>query len=221
MTLKRAEVKLLPTKQKGNTLIFRENRLMWQDKRSAKNDRKHPITKYFHLYILSDEEIKEGEILPYMMCWSDGSCELINSNNRISEARRLSGLAKKIIATTDKLVHPKDFKDVKDWYLPQPSEDFIRVYAEAYNKNDIIKYVDVEYQEIEIYQEIKNEGFGSYFGKKESEYKLKVNSKNEISIRKIKDIWTRDEVEELLLKCNKDLRLLAGDRLHKWIEDNL
>ena len=54
---------MLPTNEKANEdkLIFRENRLMFQTKKEAKNDRKWSISKHFHLYILSDEKIKEGD----------------------------------------------------------------------------------------------------------------------------------------------------------------
>jgi len=62
--MKKCKVVMLPTNEKAYTeLIFRENRLMYQSKKSFKNDRKWSETKHFHLYILSDEEIKECKVV--------------------------------------------------------------------------------------------------------------------------------------------------------------
>lgn len=151
-----------------------------------------------HLCVLSDEEIKKGEILPYVMCWTDGTYELFNSNNSISESKRLSGLAKKIIATTDKLIlkisksiNKEQFPDI---LVPQPSQSFIEYFISEYNKGNIITEVMVEY---DVYYKdgynnwlLYNKEFWDKTGNKPkfgTKSQLKINPDNTINIKPIKN----------------------------------
>ena len=109
-----------------------------------------------HIYIISDEEIKEGD-------W------FINDLNQIKKciSRDTEGYidfeggfntkpssCKKIIATTDTTlkitISPYLFPEggacqSKDFLLPQPSQQFIEKYIEEYNKGNVITDVMVEY----------------------------------------------------------------------------
>lgn len=226
MTLKRTQVMLLPTEQKGNALIFRENQLMWQNKHSAKNDRKHHITKYFHLYILSDDKIKEGDWFIDLrdkdnLCWEDIYCAGYGGSPEFANT-----IGKKIIATTDSsLASGKglDSFSGKPNLLPRPSEDFIKVFVEAYNKNDIIKYVDVEYEHSRPGDCGCRGMVHDSCAWVDDVYNIKVNSKNEMSIRKIKDTWSREEVKLAFMNFLKDNKLsgISGVTVSKWIEKNL
>lgn len=84
-----------------------------------------------HLYILSDDEIKEGDWViangtPYQVLdildnsYKTKLCWVSNVN--------------KIISSTDKSLN-----------LPYPSESFVNKYIEKYNKNEKIDVVMVEY----------------------------------------------------------------------------
>ena len=110
-----------------------------------------------HLYIISDDEIKEGD-------W------FINDLNQIKKctSRDTEGYidfeggfntkpssCKKIIATTDTTlkitISPYLFPEggacqSRDFLLPQPSQQFIEKYIEEYNKGNIITDVLVEYE---------------------------------------------------------------------------
>lgn len=66
-------------------------------------------------YYINGENLKENEICPYIMCWLNGTYELFNSNNSISESKRLSGLAKKVIATNNPNIDtPKVINEVEN-----------------------------------------------------------------------------------------------------------
>lgn len=238
MTLKRIEVVMLATNKKAN-LAFNKitNKLgLYNRFIECTTDFKPQ-----HLYFLSDDEIKEGDWfidlrdsynkIPYQ-CTGITSNFILCSSNEINHPKMC---CKKIIATTDDSIGYTNLKvsPVPNFCtFPEPSKDFIKVYIEDYNKGNKIEQVDVEYEigkcQCSVnspFEECVNE-YGTC-----TEYKLKVNSKNEISIRKIKDTWTREEVESL---CRKAFLLYKSDNTgypglikstqeseDKWIEDNL
>lgn len=125
-----------------------------------------------HIYFLSNEEIKEDDwcIFMYDLAPKYGICKGRNIQDK--------SLAKKIITTTDTSLG-----------LPQPSKSFIQAYIKAYNEGKPITKVLIEY-------EIKNisddEGF---FNLTE---RIKINSSNEITIKKVKNSYTQQEVDDLL-----------------------
>ena len=110
------------------------------------------IDRYFeaqHLYIISDDEIKDGDYfladnrlnttsnkgLPnWVLC----KCTKVKNSwvycNEIPDEGHNGDWCKKIIATTDESLN-----------LPQPSQQFIQKYIEEYNKGNIITDVLVEY----------------------------------------------------------------------------
>lgn len=51
-----------------------------------------------YLWIDKDSKIKEGDILPYVLCWSNGIYELVNSNNGIRRSK--IPFAKKVIESS-------------------------------------------------------------------------------------------------------------------------
>jgi hypothetical protein len=161
---------------------------------------------YQHLYILSDDEIKEGD-------WYIK--ELFNTLKYdwykvVTE--RFPNDYKKIIATTDKSLD-----------LPQPSQSFIEKYVEEYNKGNVIAEVLVEYETAT--NQVPNGTTIDW---------LKVNPKdNTITIKKVKDSWSREETVTLCLKMQHDyikykeschygpnMREIT-DWTDKWIEENL
>ena len=140
---------------------------------------------------------------------------------------------KKIIATTDSSLRTKvrtmkqtdNLEVFLDW-LPEPSQSFLEVYVREYNKGNVIKEVMVEYE---------RDGIGFTHDKhgKELPWKLKVNPKdNTVTIRRVKDSWTREDVITSVLKMQhdygqyKDTHIDADMReiaewTDRWIEENL
>jgi len=196
-----------------------------------------------HLYIISKEETKNGELIydsvntyiPERIIINhgdDGDGTLNNKNGYFP-----------VIATTNKSLK------IGDWIhndsliaLPEPSQSFIQKYVSKYNEGNEIKEVMVEYEEYhgisqsiaEIYAVSESDNGRDYdksFDEKLNElgreYKLKVNpNDNTITIKKIKDTWNREEVMELLNKCwiqatKKTIEPLTESGFSKWIGENL
>lgn len=96
-----------------------------------------------YLYILSDEEIKEGSEFH----WFFNVETKVVFKSTIKHPN-----CKKIIATTDRLIIGNDTgksllgTDLNN-YLPQPSQQFIEKYISEYNKGRQILEILVEYEE--------------------------------------------------------------------------
>lgn len=183
------------------------------------NQPEHFVTrlglKYVHIYITSDEEIKEYDWIYYPMPQANYPgkinhiIEQYQTNKHDKEL--VQKFCKKIIATTDKCllvtVHGKG-SIVTPEYLPQPSKQFIQKYITEYNKGNIITECLVEYSEY-------TDGTRDEDGYPLSKYKLHIDSHNCITIKPIKDTYTREEVIKLLLEAP------SGLKIHEYIEQNL
>lgn len=234
MKLKR-NVVMLPTNDKASTdgLVINPStkKIQYNDaisKRDAKYYTDAGFT-YNHLYITSDEEIKEGD-------W------YIDDTNTIRQSVTSDGDYwsrrkdyKKIIATTDKSIAvQKDSITIcsgksrintyptEKTIIPSPSPEFVQAYIKAYNAGKPITDVMVEYTPTT-----------------ETVYELgidcsvvvpilKVDSNNCITITKVKDSWTKEEVIAILHKYlddsstkNEAFHKILEEQLNQWIEQNL
>lgn len=187
-------------------------------------------TKFYHLYFLSDEEIKEGDLVigvekdygiynqihqvKVIKKLPDGDLFWFNDNENGISA--IPEHCKKVIATTDSslTIYRGGFNMGKS--LPKPSDSFIQKYISEYNKDNIIEYVNVEYN---VYGPIWKE-----------KWELKVDKNNEITIKPIKSSWSRDEVILLCKSAFIDGTYSGGlgpreesieSELNEWIEENL
>lgn len=212
MTFKKTQVVMLPTNEKAN-LALNSNGKLALSNHSYNNS---PNFTNQHLYFLSDEEIKEGDwfILgnnkdkPYQV----GYCGFIPDREKGD---------RKVIATTDSSLREHD--DTVPYpktrpALPQPSQDFIKVFVEEYNKGNVIEEVDVEYE-----GQYRINTDGEPIGLPVHNYRPKVNSKNEITIRKIKDSWSREEVKLLIERYQDTFGSMgsASSFCQNWISKNL
>ena len=217
---------MLPTISANNPIVY-----LYPDGKLYLLPPKTGVAKMLHLYITSDEEIKEGD-------WYIDDCnkirQSVTSDKEYWEVRKDY---KKIIATTDTSLKIKYdgtslITDNWDKSLPQPSQQFIEKYIEEFNKgNQITEYLaEVEKKWINSKGEIGN-NFNSVALYEESIkefdamliHQLKLDSQNQITIRKQKDNWSRKEVEELCRKAYLVGRGSGRSLLHfdKWIEENL
>ena len=163
--------------------------------------------KHQHLYIISDDKIK---LFDWVYNNKENIVEQITSKTQlifVLEENKENQTFKKIIATTDTslktTISPYSFPEggvckSKDFYLLQPSKQFIEKYIEEYNKGNIITDVLVEYELIS-----NEEYFGNTVNPDDDvpyfDEKLKINPKdNTITIKKVKDSYTREEVDRLL-----------------------
>lgn len=229
-TLKRVKVVMLPTNEKAPEhdylfLYQPSNRLV-----------KDGFVQ--HLYILSDEEIKEGD-----WCYDKLNNKVYQASSIVihnMKSMEYEIYLKKIIATTDKSLglNKYDQQIVERWgnsknQLPQPSEGFLDVYVDFYNRGKPITEVMVEYEE-EFFADSKG-GFGSE--KERDDYvfrtgashscwsrkSLKINPKdNTITIHKCKDSWSKEEVKALALQSFLEgVDRISAEDFDKWIEENL
>ena len=238
---KRAQVTILPTEQYTN-LCLGHNLSYVESKNSISIDAiwksiklQYPY-KPQHLYIISEDEIKEGD-------WFIGDnisikqCTLNNGGNINFKGGWYSGSTncKKIIATTDALLinrRQMTFMDeATEWIydLPQPSQQFITKYIEEYNKGNIISDVLVEYKR--VFETVAKGMIGhpeddiSWWNEK-----LKINpNDNSITIKKLKDSWSREEhaadvkrlCNLLYFSANIDVDFNTKEELDNWIDQNL
>ena len=223
-TFKKAKVVMLPTNKPsklGDLATYKGKSLAKVIKEGV--NFKNTTVQFWNLYIISDDEIKEGD-------W----CYDLKNNCILQAKSSYEGMRiKKIIATTDKsleisnnldynqlLPNRKDFR----FYLPHPSEQFIQKYIEEYNKGNLITDILVEYELIS-----NEEYFGNtvnpdddvpYFNER-----LKINPKdNTITIKKVKNSWNKEEMINklyLMSEFMKNKTSLTESSFNKWIEENL
>lgn len=199
MSFKRTKVVMLSTNEKASLLLgTSKGGLLIKSNRGVSNS---THLKNQHLYLLSDDEIKEGD------WFLEKGLRISVFPNYLTDTNE----CKKIIATTDKsLVVSKDTGIVGiEYNLPQPSESFIQKFIYAYNNDDPITEVMVEYNHLQSTTDLNEEW-------------LKVNSSdNTITIRKMKDSWTREEVINLCREAINYGKDYNGNLSEKWIEYNL
>lgn len=213
-TFKKTKVVMLTTNEKASSLsVLNSGKLNYGAEAMSSIN-----TKLQHLYFLSDEEIKEGD-------WCVDKHKVVFKQETDKIFSEFTG-SKKIIATTDKSLMWHDKTPIGEnvnglWkILPQPSQSFIEKFVEEYNKGNVITEVMVEYE----YSYRKNDDGEDIGFPVHEPLVLKINPKdNTITIRKIKDSWSREEVIELL---HKRMEYTFGEdydksTTDKWIEENL
>jgi len=233
---------MLPTNKDGalkqnrvdKRLVYKEN-VVWNNTGTLGHNPQH-------LYILSDEEIKEGDWIYHTLddkpikATDEWFINGIKNLKKDLERTREHGY-KKVIATTDKSLEEnigwiRIKKEKREIFqpLPQPSQSFIKKFVTEYNKGNIIEEIMVEYNcltsvkfgimDLSSYDLIKNRGDSLCI-----EDKLKVSSDNTITIKKIKDSWSRDEVSAKIHEAVKAWNYERLDDgaldLDKWIKENL
>lgn len=179
---KLCKVVMLPTNEKavfkGQLILNKDNNTFYVSNRDIfKEDwiklcTPH-LVKPHHIYIVSDEEIKECDwcFNSYdnrIWKYKSSPCPLPFWGNKYTLI--------KIIASTDKSLG-----------LPQLSQEFLEAYVKAYNEGKPLTEVIVEY----------HEGYWKDLDSEEDDWvdgHPMVNSDNTISIRIIKYNWNREEI---------------------------
>lgn len=221
---KRARVVLLPTDNRSHIIYdTRYNELQYHNLDKNNDDYQDKTIKTFHhLYIISDDEIKDKDWV-YMTIRN--CIKQVHSHNTDKTFIATDGTiifyedCRKLISATDTSLTIKgEVAGIGSWYnpLPQPSQQFLEKYIESYNKGEVITDVLVEY-EADLSTITKVD-----YGLQHWDYKLRVNSKdNTITIKKLKDSWNRKEIIEVLNKLNNSLNIGSDLTLEQWIEENL
>ena len=151
-----------------------------------------------HLYITTDEEIKEGDWFINTNFQKIYQANSENSKNIIEFGPHPE--IRKIIATTDKLGYCIDEKDgLTGYHLPQPSQAFIKKYCEQGG----IDEVDVEYVRDMDSMQLNVDSKGEI-----SSWYLKVDSHNTITTHRIVEkMYSIDDIEAYCEKYPNDTEL--------------
>lgn len=204
-TKKTCPVILLPTKQTFNSLKGYLNGSLLFDFKEVYTTipAEEGITGHFNMYILSDEDIKEGEYYFNPIANCINQCES-EKRERLLRATKHNGY-KKVIASTDlEIIRKKvyrrnnkgetlhqDARGTYEWVyvMGRPPKTFIQEFIEAYNIGKPINEVLVDY-EVKRAECVKYEcncGGTTYD-------ELNINPEDKtITITKLKDTWTNKE----------------------------
>ena len=232
---KRCKLVMLPTNEKAqignNVIILCDNAITNEPLRYGKKIQE-PFNMYAleqHLYITSDDNIKDSD---WCILFDDfGNVMSTPQQYLKTKAHVLNSGLKKIIATTDSSLkidrkdsHPNSIWKLDGALLPQPSQSFIQKYIDEYNKGNIITDVLVEYEEIMQFE--KNpEFYGTdkhYNTRLPSIERLKINPKdNTITIRRVKDSWSREEVADKIRQYQHSVDRNEVTTIAQWIKENL
>lgn len=198
-----------------------------------------------HLYILSSEEIKEGEY------YYDVRRNNIGKRESHSGSLNNYNYYKKIIATTDILL--TNYIKVKDGFgsynkLPRLSDDFLKAFVKAQGKIDKV-LVQYEYKGREYVDEQDGIGYDKVVLKVSPDNTITIKSTREVYVskkalpfviealgfdptkEKEKTSWSREEVVKLMDlaysegNSNADMPTEHWEQFHKdkdkFIEENL
>ncbi len=216
MKLKKHKVIMLPTNDYTNVVLDSNNKSLFYT-----NSKKYNF-KYQHLYITTDDEIKEGD-----WCINPkGRPEIFGFDFRAVYTTEEIFKCRKIIATTNKslmveLEYAKNGKTIiggKE--LPQPPKKFIEKYCKTNDINEIL----VEYKENYDIKYFTPKGSFIECAKRiDYPDTLKINSNNEIIINLTKNSWEKKEIDELcfLYECiiKKDFRKTSKKDILKRIKE--
>lgn len=176
--------------------------------------------KGYHLYFLSDDEIKEGD--GYYTTQGNRVVKCTKEEMEILiTTPEIKKHFLKVIATTDEsLTYTSPVNPfIENVRLPKPSDSFIKKYIEEYNAGRQITKVLVEHDVREYRGRIATP--------------LKVDSNNTVTIKKVKDSYSREEVAKMLhvvgtlsyeygLYVMKKGGVSRGDfTITDWIDKNL
>lgn len=223
---KECKVVLLPTKEKSNLYEY-ENKLRYSNEKFINGV---TDTQNYFIYILSNEEIKEGDWVYDDEADKKYYQELLSNTKDYTTYSNEYG--KKIIATTNSELQftiecpkYKSYGELQIYSLPRPSDDFLKKYCELGGIDELL----VEYENFRTnnpdYPHQSNKEFID-------NWILKVASDNTITIKSIKNNYNREEVKILLSKVISEHCMLSlcnqpynekeeRELIAKWIKENL
>lgn len=234
MSFKKCQVVMLPTNEKATIFkILNIDKLCIGANEIPNFGDRHQNQ---HLYITSEDKIKEGDwFLFELTSIQILQCVKIDKSGIKSSKDKWQSLehCKKIIATTDSSLTKEMYSISFGKYqepLPQPSQAFIEKYVEKYNKGNQITDVLVEYVD-NGHEDWCERTDQPIWVEKLVPY---INNKDHtITIKKMKDSWSRDEhitnlikyreeFEEFKKNCHFGPNQKEIDQwTYKWIEENL
>ena len=216
-TLKKAKVVMLPTNRKAPCITKRVDCYGDFSGYYYKEILDGRDTKCFALYIIEPTTNSSYSKGDWFLALNNPNSKLSQPIQVVEKSDRwlrdsnqneyLLPDCRKIIASTNPLIifEAEDTRGQNvSIEIPQPSNSFIQKYIEEYNKGNEIIDILVEYEEI-IYNPEKEREYQSndriYIEDCDKQTRLKINyNDNTITIKKVKEIYTKEEVYQILEK---------------------
>lgn len=181
-----------------------------------------------HLYLVTDDEIKEGD-----WCIDLDFNRVFHASSSESQIREKELNSSKIVATTDSKLFvktkvnerldctPNDWKDTSK--LPQPSGSFIQKYCEVGGIDEVLLELDEDKRPYLCMHECRKRNYPCSKNNICLEDRVKITKNNRVIIHPIKTSWSREEVKQLLSKAfSSDLvNTQSAINLDDWINNNL
>ena len=196
-----------------------------------------------HLYIISDDKIKEGDWLLFIPDESISKCDKEDFKALQEMSILEASNWKKIVATTDKSLHPESANEnVNNWgkvMLPKLPESFIQAYIKAHNEGRTITEVDLDVEETTKFKKPLASVYNStraILNNLDTTYTIKTRPDNTVIILPIiiptippkqDKLYTKDEVEKIIRETCKNAHKFihnyeqSENTINKWIKDNL
>ncbi len=209
------KVVMLPTEKAENCIaMYHNNKISYTTELLTKAYRDSANIKVFQLYIISDDEIKEGDWV-----YDNYRKVLLQAIDKANTTFFNMSLHryKKIVATTDKSLTKIDKTGIAfetEYLLPQIPESFIQAYIKSYNESKVIEEVDLE-----IESEYVKGNYSNICCRCKKEFmwtdklgfvcndcantRIKTRPDNTVIVHQSK-MYSRDEVIEILNKYNLD-----------------
>ena len=177
---------------------------------------------YQHLYVVSDEKIVVGD---FGINKNDNTLHQINSTSTYKYDDWY-----KIIATTN-----RNLKSNYDHFfdsgisLPNIPNSFIKIFVREYNKKNLIKNINVEYQLYSTFMKSMWEGLHLMINIEDNSINIEYNSIN----IEVKTNYNKEELSQKLIYCVSEIAAELGyagtseemklwnDKTNEWIKNNL
>ena len=230
---------MLPTKDKKTNLIFNDaNHLCYQSNKSFKNDRKS--RKRFHIFITSDEEIKEGDWAMYLECatkdkpfkdaepylvkdidevhWNDKKI-IATSDDNIRHCKQCGGKQELNMDGVMQFTHINKCVSFSEPLLPNVQQSFLKAFVKSDGKEDWEIEMEGNMCNCKVYEESDGCFHCDYTGI--DYYKLKLDSDNCVILSAVEEkMYSREEVNRLIIKAFESNRFSIA-RQEDWIKENL
>lgn len=217
--LLKCKLVMLPVNQKAESCLILEQGIgskvlrYYPNKYFTREYLQQSYSKAYHLYIVSDREIKEGDWI--LMITNGHITRCVNTDKSSLQDWR------KIEATTDYLIIPINWEE--DDNVPYIPESFIQIYIKNYNLGTPIKKT---YLETEL---CNAQGTGGCCAGQCTFIKVRTEGKKAgcVLCHQIKETFTRFEVEDVLEECLQHLvyqsnlpKITDNDSVKEWFNKN-
>ena len=228
---------MLSTKKAGVICLHSHNNELHYNGKPYGYTEQLDYLKPQHLYLLSDEQPKEGDwIVDY------GFTHEYKIKQWIGKDAYAMDLQGKIIATTDESLGNVSYDGINKemipvhtpHFVPQIPKSFLPIYVKAYNEGNVIDTVEVEYGEgcacKNYYERVRcPNGYSTGICSKKDSSILKLTDNNEVIIKVEEEITSSEEMierfyepEEKMYSREELLELTMGNSIIvDWIKENL